>query len=267
MDKTMIKDDIWSKMKLNVLDSNYSRGEIDIFKHLANHTYGYYQSPRAWKALLNYHRLIRSLMTYNTKKYGETKAWKRQLIVWVFFCWQWKEQMNKIFKNWETLTRFRLANMVYYKILVDENKRFKLQKVLKTDAQLNLLSRKKYADLWDSIDYIYPTLSEIVKKQKKASFKESQNNASSSSSQQKQKKGERKKLEGEDLTWDRMSRALEAGKYDVTMQAIQTFQKFRFDCEPGHLQLVAIDEKEPDQEEEEDSEEEEEEDTQPEGHH
>eukprot|EP00250_Pteridium_aquilinum_P027217 c34453_g1_i1 orf=3-218(-) len=51
-------------------------------------------------------------------------------------------------------------------LLVEPQIEGRLRKALKSDSQLQILRKKGYRNLWGTINVVYPTLSEIVKKQR-----------------------------------------------------------------------------------------------------
>lgn len=171
-----------------LLISNYSPGEQKALSELRKVATDVQKLPREWKRFLTYHRLAWNILSRS----GQVKSlsgWQMQLVVWIFCCWQWKDQMNVIIENWEEVV------------------------VIKDD----LLKGKGEAAEG-------PSLRSIVEHCIEKKYDEKL---------QMEKVTERMKIKWKNQ-WKKLQETL--GEYDVSMDCIQVFQKFRLHCEVGHLQ-------------------------------
>ncbi|KAI5059462.1 hypothetical protein GOP47_0025781 [Adiantum capillus-veneris] len=84
--------------------ANYTPMEEDMLKQLCQLTTKEKGFPREWKQFLNYHRLAWTILSLDSKmKHKEFKGWQRKLILWIFICWNWRDQMDVVFENWNNI--------------------------------------------------------------------------------------------------------------------------------------------------------------------
>lgn len=73
----------------------YSPKERHTITYLSKVAEGFGRLPREWKPFLTYHRVAWNVLSQDGKV-RQCAGWQVQLIVWIFCCWQWKDQTNKI---------------------------------------------------------------------------------------------------------------------------------------------------------------------------
>ncbi|XP_059073458.1 uncharacterized protein LOC131046448 [Cryptomeria japonica] len=87
-----------------ILLPNYTTEEADVFYKLMSFATENQRLPREWKRLLSYHKFAWYVLSLIGNVYS-LPTWKKELVAWVFVCWQWKHEMNHLIKVWN-----RIAN-------------------------------------------------------------------------------------------------------------------------------------------------------------
>ncbi|KAH9319662.1 hypothetical protein KI387_021431, partial [Taxus chinensis] len=91
-----------SKLQSTPLNSlmimpNYSYAERDAIAYLCTLATAVQKLPREQKRFLTYHRLAWNILS-QSEQVKKSPGWQVQLLVWIFCCWQWKDQINVIIK-------------------------------------------------------------------------------------------------------------------------------------------------------------------------
>ncbi|XP_059075641.1 uncharacterized protein LOC131041439 isoform X1 [Cryptomeria japonica] len=163
-----------SKLKSTIVNSRqlimrrYSHEERRAIAFLSTQTTDDPQLPREWKRFLLYHRLAWNIFLIS-KQGKNLSGWQVQLLVWTFCCWQWKDNVNCIMKDWKKLVSIKDDTVN------DENPSFKTIVEHYVDRNVEPEERHKWQFL---IQILF--------------------------------------------------------KYDVTMESIQSFEKFRLHCDIGY---------------------------------
>eukprot|EP01018_Ginkgo_biloba_P033046 Gb_01062 [translate_table: standard] len=91
--------------KLNLLVStdvmllpDYTESEKVAFRGLGGLVAMNETNPREWKRLLLYYKLVWNILSQN-RKVTKLRGWELQLVMWVFVCWRWKEEMDYIIQR------------------------------------------------------------------------------------------------------------------------------------------------------------------------
>eukprot|EP00250_Pteridium_aquilinum_P022445 c25383_g1_i7 orf=2-4690(-) len=83
---------------------NYTPMEKDILNNLCKLATKERRFPREWKQFLNYHRLVWTILYQDPNmKNKQFKGWQIKLVLWIFLCWNWREQMDIIFEKWHDI--------------------------------------------------------------------------------------------------------------------------------------------------------------------
>eukprot|EP01018_Ginkgo_biloba_P027778 Gb_16795 [translate_table: standard] len=188
-------------IKLNVLIRGvtlipeYTRSERLAFQKLSKLVTRSEMNPREWKRLLVYHRLAWNILSQRDDVTRLT-GWQLQLVMWIFVCWRWRDEMDRIIKNWHNYVDVRthsLRDIVHRRIISKKNKDKKRQSqspTPETDAGKGGAPEEKDLQL--------------------------------------EKNTHREELE-------KLHKALEKGEDNVWKEAIIHFQAFRFYCKPTFL--------------------------------
>eukprot|EP01018_Ginkgo_biloba_P014130 Gb_30354 [translate_table: standard] len=226
-----------------MLMPNYSEGELHAFNYFRTYATDSRKLPREWKRLLNYHWLAWNIFS-KSKEATSLAGWHVQLIAWIFVCWQWKHQMDTVIQLEKLIVG--LLEKILLESCIDELKR----KIDKTSVTIeadkrasskendnNKLTLEKYEregirktpeqeerEREESLrKIIRQVLEEEKKRENLAKLKE-----------QEVKKSKRKEQEEKEMQdWVKLKECL--NRYNVSMDALQVFQRFRFYCVPGHL--------------------------------
>ncbi|KAH9319654.1 hypothetical protein KI387_021423, partial [Taxus chinensis] len=76
---------------------NYSYEEREAINYLSELATDAQKLPREWKRVLTYHCLAWNIL-FQSEHLKKLPGWQVQLIVWIFCCWQWRDQINVIIK-------------------------------------------------------------------------------------------------------------------------------------------------------------------------
>ncbi|KAJ7571724.1 hypothetical protein O6H91_01G174900 [Diphasiastrum complanatum] len=225
-----------------VLIATYTESEKRALIHLLEQAIDDRKQPRQWKRFLNYHRLAWNILSQE-EEVKSLHGWQVQLIVWVFVCWQWKDEMDLIIKKWRELVReyssvFEQRRKQGRALIIDEitmeleeeedpenihipNTKLKGLTSSSCDVKAKQTQRLRLKDGNNIGGGGTPSLSQIVIRLdlivKPAELESS-----------KERKSKRKR---------RMEKMLETlkGEYDVKMKSILAFQHFRFHCAVDYL--------------------------------
>ncbi|KAI5059461.1 hypothetical protein GOP47_0025780, partial [Adiantum capillus-veneris] len=99
-----IEDGTSDPIVFRLILANYTPMEEDMLKQLCQLITKEKGFPLECKQFLNYHRLAWTILSLDHKmKHKEFKGWQRKLILWIFICWNWRDQMDVIFENWNNI--------------------------------------------------------------------------------------------------------------------------------------------------------------------
>lgn len=189
-----------------VLAASYNDSEGETLKVLLGLGIDEYKQPRQWKRFLNYHRLAWNVISQSqSEDVKSLDGWQCQLIVWVFVCWQWRNEMNEIIEHWTDI------------VTPTVQKKKSIEGTLRGHETCCAMEVKTSNDEG-------PSLGTIVVHRMSQKWP--------TELQQADEKVDNKTDTNKD-TWIRLKDTL--GKYDVSMKAIQAFQGFRFHCKIGFL--------------------------------
>eukprot|EP01018_Ginkgo_biloba_P009757 Gb_07742 [translate_table: standard] len=175
--------------------------------------------PREWKRMLHYHRLAWNIFS-KTKEAKSLAGWQVQLVAWIFVCWQWKDQINTIIQAWH-----KLDVICEWKYYVEDWPQFKkgpsLREIVDRCMEEQQAKNVKRATKDGSGQY-EETKTKLLNEEKEDMNKGYE-------------KYKRKisKVAHEEEDWKRLSETLR--RFNVSMEGMQAFQRFRFYCNPGYL--------------------------------
>eukprot|EP01018_Ginkgo_biloba_P011066 Gb_27685 [translate_table: standard] len=195
----------------------YTSGEKNAFYYFETLATGIRRLPREWKRMLNYHRLAWNVFfKSNEAKY--LAGWQVQLIAWIFVCWQWKDRINTLIETWHKLDILRNW--------ADTSE----------SPSLRVIVDRYIEEKHKTLERPYPAEGEDKKKTANGHKEDSKEREHRGRGDP--EKGKRKGLkqvagEEELEDWEKLRESL--SRYDVSMDGIQAFQKFRFYCNAGYL--------------------------------
>eukprot|EP01018_Ginkgo_biloba_P014132 Gb_30356 [translate_table: standard] len=242
-----------------MLMPKYSEGERVAFSYLRTLATDSRKLPREWKRLLNYHRLAWNI--FSQSKEAKTLAgWQVQLIAWIFVCWQWKHQMDTVIQNWhkfDVLSNWK-AQIGVGKVdrgpslretvesCIDELKKKSDKTSVTIEADKRASSKEddnnKLTLEKDEREGIRKTPEQEEREREESLRKmirqvleeEKKRENLAKLKEQEVKKSKRKEQEEKEMQdWVKLKECL--NRYNVSMDALQVFQRFRFYCVPGHL--------------------------------
>ncbi|GLJ23486.1 hypothetical protein SUGI_0444950 [Cryptomeria japonica] len=292
----------------------YTPGERNAFRFLHTRCTRSRRLPGEWECLLAYHRLAWNILSLTSDDINRVEGWHVQLIAWIFVCWEWRDLITILIKNWNKLEVLRnwkalegpsLREIV--ELYIDEkwpadkkSNNFRpdsatkkkdetteevvktsgnlpekymtaipsdedtegddylkkaLRKLLNEQEEMREAQRKVQEEMREALRKVQEDMREVLIKvfkeeeeirqmrdmlmAKKKVFKEEDNNGEErlvqlyttvmdeESSVQRYTTAEQRE------EWFKLRDAL--CYYNVSMDGIQAFQKFRFYCQPGHL--------------------------------
>ncbi|GLJ15188.1 hypothetical protein SUGI_0248310 [Cryptomeria japonica] len=185
---------------------------------------------------------IRDIL-YMSNEVNSLLGWQVQLIAWVFTCWEWEENMNIIIENSSNIAILKTSRSesstpslraIVEHFIKEESRIIADSKVDKMPATGDDKdSAKKELKIKDLKEKECLHFQQELRKEMDNLHKEIEE-----LKEPKQQSGKNKKSEEEKRTrlktWQIMRSALK--RYDVSMEGIRAFQKFRFYCVAGHLQ-------------------------------
>eukprot|EP01018_Ginkgo_biloba_P011034 Gb_30856 [translate_table: standard] len=191
----------------------YTLGERNAFCYLQTLATGSRRLPREWKRMLNYHRLVWNIFS-KSEEAKSLAGWQVQLIAWIFVCWQWKDRINTLIEIWHKLDVLRnwkdSSEKPSMRVIVDryiEDKQKSLEKIYHKEETVDVETEDG---------------------------KERERHESRDRERGKKKDSKQVAVDEEELEdWKRLTESL--SRYDVSMDGIQAFQKFRFYCMAGYL--------------------------------
>eukprot|EP01018_Ginkgo_biloba_P010908 Gb_30946 [translate_table: standard] len=255
------------EMSREIFLPKYSSGERNSFSYLQTVATGRCKLSREWKRMLSYHRLAWNIFS-KSKEANSLAGWQVQLIAWIFVCWQWKDRLNTIIQTWH-----KLDVICNWKYFVEDWYQFKKGPSLReiVDHCMEQFVEKVKSGEGDTIlkkvesgkgNTILKKVRAKEEEKEMKAIEEKDMKAMEGMSMQceeakikvlseqievlgKQKEGKSKGCEKckrkiykvaheEELEdWERLSKTLR--RYNVSMEGIQSFQRFRFYCNSGYL--------------------------------
>ncbi|GLJ15185.1 hypothetical protein SUGI_0248260 [Cryptomeria japonica] len=237
----------------DMLFVRYSEGERDAFCHFQKMDRR--KLPREWKLLLWYYRFVWYIL-YLSNEVNSLLGWQLQLIAWVFSCWQWQENMNIIIENWNNIAILKTSRSesstpslraIVENFIKEESRIIADSKVDKMpatgDDKDSAKKELKVKDLKEkgvcqNIEDPKSSNTKLIQVEELHKEMDNLHKEIEELKELKQQSGKNKKSEEEKRTrlktWQIMRSALK--RYDVSMEGIRAFQKFRFYCVAGHLQ-------------------------------
>eukprot|EP01018_Ginkgo_biloba_P027779 Gb_16796 [translate_table: standard] len=191
-------------IRLNVLITGvtlipeYTGSEQFAFEKLSKLVTRSEMNPREWKRLLVYHRLAWNILSQRDDV-TQLTGWQLQLVMWIFVCWRWRDEMDRIIKE-----------ICFWCKLIDD----------RTHSLIDIVHRR------------------IISKKNKDKNRQSQSQTPETDAG-KGGAPEEKDLQLEKNTrreeLEKLHKALEKGEDNVWKEAIIAFQAFRFYCKPTFL--------------------------------
>ncbi|XP_059075437.1 uncharacterized protein LOC131875355 [Cryptomeria japonica] len=104
--KTSLMDDLSSIISA-LLIPRYTPGETSAFRFLHTRCTRSRKLPREWKCLMAYHRLAWNILSLTPDSINRVEGWQVQLIAWIFVCWEWRDLITILIKDWNKLKVLR----------------------------------------------------------------------------------------------------------------------------------------------------------------
>eukprot|EP01018_Ginkgo_biloba_P029645 Gb_38713 [translate_table: standard] len=197
--RSSAEDEIGSILRGQMLMPQYTASERDAFHKLRKLVTQTEKNPREWKRFLNYHRLAWNILSQRNDVTRLT-GWQLQLVMWIFVCWRWRDQMDILIKKWPRYVDDRTRSLGDV-----------VQKCI-SYRQIKESSRRR-----ENVENHDLTDEEAAQKQRKI-----------------EKEKQRRHDDGE---LNNMQEVLSAPYNDVSKDAINAFQVFRFYCIPRHISI------------------------------
>eukprot|EP01018_Ginkgo_biloba_P011236 Gb_08864 [translate_table: standard] len=235
------------EMSREIFLPKYSYGERNAFSYLQTMATGSRRLPREWKRMLNYHRLAWNIFS-KSKEAKSLVGWQVQLIAWIFVCWEWKDRLDTIIQTWHKLDvicnwkyfakdwhQFKkgpsLREIVDYSMEEQRAGKVKsnkgdtiLKKVRGKEEEEEMIEEKDMKVIEGGSRKYEEVKIKVLSKQKEGMSKGCE----------KCKRKISKLAHEEELEdWEKLSKTLR--RYNVSMEGMQVFQRFRFYCNYGYL--------------------------------
>eukprot|EP01018_Ginkgo_biloba_P011064 Gb_27687 [translate_table: standard] len=198
--------------------------------------------PREWKRMLNYHRLAWSIF-FKSEEAKSLAGWQVQLIAWIFVCWQWKDRINTliesvgshpktyILQTWHKLDSLR--NWPWYAAEVPSLRVIIDRYIEEKEKTLERTYPVKGEDKEETIDGYKEDSEEREHRGRGTHEKGKRKGLKRVASEEESSEEESEDWGNLREDWIKLREAL--SRYDVSMEGIQAFQKFRFYCIAGYL--------------------------------
>eukprot|EP01018_Ginkgo_biloba_P010474 Gb_18800 [translate_table: standard] len=237
------------EMSREMFLSKYNSGERNAFGYLQTMATGSRRLPREWKRMLNYHRLAWNIFS-KSEEAKSLAGWQVQLVTWIFVCWQWKDQINTLIQTWHKLDV--ICNWKYFaedwhqfikgpslREIVDhcmEEQQVGKVKSSKGDTILKKVrGKEEEKEIMVVEEKDIKAMKGGNRQYEEAKIKVlSEQEEGTSKGYEKYKRKISKVAHEEELEdWKNMSETLR--KYNVSMEGMQAFQRFRFYCNSRYL--------------------------------